>query len=90
MKRMRTQMTTLLLAAIIAAASTPLVQAADWQKLDRSAATALETLTASDATAKLLAGQAKAVLVFPNIVKAGFLWPPGRRAGVWLRALLYE
>lgn len=43
-------------------------------ELDRSAATALETLTASDPAAKLLAGQAKAVLVFPNIVKAGFLF----------------
>ena len=74
MKGMRTQMTTLLLAAIIAVASAPLVRAADWQKLDRSAATALETLTASDSAARLLAGQAKAVLVFPSIVKAGFLF----------------
>jgi lipid-binding SYLF domain-containing protein len=74
MKRMRTRITTLLLAASIAAASTSLVQAADRQKLDRSAAAALENLTASDTAAKLLAGRAKAVLVFPNIVKAGFLF----------------
>jgi lipid-binding SYLF domain-containing protein len=74
MQRMRTRITTLLLAASIVVASTPLVQAADWQKLDRSAATALEKLTASNTTAKLLAEQAKAVLVFPNIVKAGFLF----------------
>jgi lipid-binding SYLF domain-containing protein len=74
MKRMRTQMTTLLLAAIIAAASAPLGWAADRQKLDRSAAEALENLTASDTAAKLLAGRAKAVLVFPNIVKAGLLF----------------
>jgi len=74
MKRMRTQMTILLLAALLAAASAPRVLAADRQKLDRSAATALETLTASNTAAKLLAEQAKAVLVFPNIVKAGFLF----------------
>ena len=74
MKRMRTRITTLLLAVIIAAASAPLVLAADRQKLDRSAAAALENLTASDTAAKLLAGRAKAVLVFPNIVKAGFLF----------------
>jgi lipid-binding SYLF domain-containing protein len=74
MKHMRTQMTTLLLAALIAAASAPLVRAADRQKLDRSAAEALKNLTASDPAAQLLARQAKAVLVFPNIVKAGFLF----------------
>jgi lipid-binding SYLF domain-containing protein len=74
MKRMQTRITTLLLAAVLAAASAPLVQAADRQKLDRSAAAALENLTASDTAAKLLAGRAKAVLVFPNIVKAGFLF----------------
>ena len=74
MQQMRTQMTTLLLAALIAAASAPLVGAADRQKLDRSAAEALKNLTASDPAAQLLARQAKAVLVFPNIVKAGFLF----------------
>ena len=74
MKRMRTQLTPLLLAAIIAAASAPLARAADRQKLDRSAAEALANLTVSNAAAKLLAGQAKAVLVFPHIVKAGFLF----------------
>jgi lipid-binding SYLF domain-containing protein len=71
---MRTQMMTLLLAALIAAASAPLVRAADRQKLDRSAVEALKTLTASDSAAQLLARHAKAVLVFPNIVKAGFLF----------------
>jgi lipid-binding SYLF domain-containing protein len=74
MQRMRTQMTTLLLAALIAAASAPLVRAADRQKPDRSAAEALKNLTASDPAAQLLARQAKTVLVFPNIVKAGFLF----------------
>jgi lipid-binding SYLF domain-containing protein len=73
MNRMRTQMTTLLLAALIAAASAPLVWAADRQKLDRSAVEALESLIASNSAARLLAEQARAVLVFPNIVKAGFL-----------------
>jgi lipid-binding SYLF domain-containing protein len=74
MKRMRTQMTTLLLAAIIAAASAPLVRAEDRQKLDHSAAAVLENLTTSNAAARLLAGKAKAALVFPSIVKAGFMF----------------
>lgn len=74
MKRMRTRMTTLLLAVLIAAASAPPVRAADWQKLEQSAAKALGNLIASNTAAKLLAGRAKAVLVFPNIVKAGFLF----------------
>ena len=74
MQRMRTQITPLLLAAIIAAASAPPVRAADRQTLDRSAAEALANLTTSNAAAKLLAGQATAVLIFPHIVKAGFLF----------------
>jgi lipid-binding SYLF domain-containing protein len=74
MKRMRTQMTILLLAAIIAVASAPPVLAANRQKLERNAAGALENLTSSNTAARLIAEHAKGVLVFPNIVKAGFMF----------------
>lgn len=84
-QRRRSQMTTLLLVAIITAASAPLVLAADRQKLNRSAAAALENLTASNTAARLIAGEAKAVLVFPNIVKAGFLFGGQMGDGVLMK-----
>lgn len=74
-RRMRSQLpTALLLAAIVVSVSAPVAQAADRQKLTRSADESLRSLCASNVAAKLLGEKARAVLVFPNIVKAGFMF----------------
>jgi lipid-binding SYLF domain-containing protein len=49
------------------------VLAASASEIDRNATAALRTLYASTPGAKDLAMQAKGILVFPNIVKAGFI-----------------
>jgi lipid-binding SYLF domain-containing protein len=74
MKRNRIQVTVLLLTAIVASVSPPLALAASRRELERDAARALQNLYASNTAARLLSGKAKAVLVFPNIVKAGFMF----------------
>lgn len=73
-KRMRIQVTVLLLAALVASMSAPLALAASRQELARDAAYALQSLYANNTAARLLGKQAKAVLVFPHIVKAGFMF----------------
>jgi lipid-binding SYLF domain-containing protein len=42
-------------------------------EIDREAKTALNTLYASNATAQLVGKKAKAILVFPRIIKGGFM-----------------
>jgi lipid-binding SYLF domain-containing protein len=74
MKRMRARATYLLLAAFLVSATAPLALALDRQKLNTSADQALGKLYASNTAARLLAGKARAILVFPNIVKAGFMF----------------
>jgi lipid-binding SYLF domain-containing protein len=74
MKRMRIQVTVLLLAAIVTAVSPLLALAASRRELERDAARALQSLYANNTAARLLSGKAKAILVFPNIVKAGFMF----------------
>jgi lipid-binding SYLF domain-containing protein len=64
----------LLLAAGALAALPAPARAASAAELDRDAAAALKQLYAKDATSKLLGQHAKAVLVFPRIWKAGFLF----------------
>jgi lipid-binding SYLF domain-containing protein len=49
------------------------VSAASAKEIDRDADAALKTLLAKSPSAKALAAKAKAVLVFPNITKAGLL-----------------
>jgi lipid-binding SYLF domain-containing protein len=51
-----------------------LAGAASAAELSRDARGALADLTASQPSARLLAGKAKAVLVFPSMVKAGFMF----------------
>jgi lipid-binding SYLF domain-containing protein len=63
-----------LFAATIGLVSAPTAKAASRQELERDAARALKNLYASNTAARLLGGKAVAVLVFPNIVKAGFLF----------------
>jgi lipid-binding SYLF domain-containing protein len=48
--------------------------AASREELERDAAQALQSLTANNTAAGLLAQKAKAILVFPRILKAGFLF----------------
>ena len=48
-------------------------QAAEKHQLDQDAEAALKALYASTPTAQVLGEKAKAVLVFPNITKAGFI-----------------
>jgi lipid-binding SYLF domain-containing protein len=66
--------TALLFAAILGVVATPVVRAASRQELERDAARALQSLYKSNSAARLLGKKARAVLVFPNIVKAGFLF----------------
>ena len=49
-------------------------RAASAAEIDRKAAAALESLLASDEAARLLAKEARAILVFPSIVKGGFMF----------------
>jgi lipid-binding SYLF domain-containing protein len=74
MKRMRMQAAILLLAAIVVSLSAPLALAASRDQLVRDANRALKDLYATNSMAKLLGGKAKGILVFPNIVKAGFMF----------------
>ncbi len=73
MRRMQIQGAVLLLATILGSLSAPRALAASRQELDRDATQALKSLYAKNSAAQLLGKRAKAVLVFPGIVKAGFL-----------------
>ena len=64
----------LLLGAIVAALGASVALAASRAELERDADRALKNLYAKNRTAKLLGEKARAVLVFPNIVKAGFMF----------------
>jgi lipid-binding SYLF domain-containing protein len=56
------------------ALAAPPARAASAAELDRESAAALESLLASNAGARALAKDARAILVFPTIVKGGFLF----------------
>jgi lipid-binding SYLF domain-containing protein len=74
MRWARSDWAALLLALAALVATSQAARAASRQELDREAAHALRSLYASNAAAKLLGEKARAVLVFPSIVKAGFLF----------------
>jgi lipid-binding SYLF domain-containing protein len=74
MTRTRALATVMLLAACAALVTAPVAAAATKQELNRDAAKALKSLVAKNKAARLLNDKAKAVLVFPNIVKAGFMF----------------
>jgi len=84
-KRMRNRLTVLLLAAIVASVSAPLALAASRRELERDANRALKKLYASNSAARLLGEKAKAVLVFPSMVKAGFMFGGQMGDGVLLK-----
>jgi lipid-binding SYLF domain-containing protein len=75
----------LMLAAIAALASAPLATAASRQELERDAARSLKSLCAKNKAARLLNERARAVLVFPSIVKAGFMFGGQIGEGVLLK-----
>jgi len=74
MTRARIVASVLLLAAIVALSGASDAVAASRQELNRDGSRALETLYSTNSAARLLGQKARAVLVFPNILKAGFLF----------------
>lgn len=73
MKVMKVVGTVVTLAASAALLSAP-AWAASRHELDRDGARALKSLYSQNSAARLLGQKAKAVLVFPSMVKAGFLF----------------
>lgn len=59
------------LVAVAVLSTTPAIIAATAEDLSRDARQALQTLYAGNATAKRISDGARAVIVFPNVVKAG-------------------
>jgi len=74
MTGMRALGTALLLVAIAGLLGAPAVLGASRAELDRDAGRTLKSLYAGNPAARLLGQKARAVLVFPSIVKAGFLF----------------
>ena len=74
----------LLLVALAGLASAPAVPAASKAELDRDGAQALKKLYANNSAARLLGSKARAVLVFPSMVKAGFMFGGQMGDGVLL------
>ena len=81
------------LVAAVAPALPRSAAAASAEEIRRNSATALQNLYAKETAAKLLGEKAKGILVFPSIVKGGFmvggqigegsLWKKGRVAGYY-------
>lgn len=74
-----------LLVVVAALLRAPIAAAASRAELDRDATRALQKLVAADTSARLLQKHAKAVLVFPNMIKAGFLFGGQIGEGVLFR-----
>lgn len=62
------------LAAILAVSAASVAQAATAEDLDKDSAQALRNLTQTNRVASDISRKARAVLVFPNIVKAGLVF----------------
>jgi lipid-binding SYLF domain-containing protein len=75
----------LLLAATIVLMNAPHAAAASREQLDRRGIEALERLYATNPAARRLGEKARAVLVFPSIVKAGFMFGGQIGEGVLLK-----
>jgi lipid-binding SYLF domain-containing protein len=83
----------LLLAVIVVSMSAPLALAGSNQQLVQDSKRALQNLYAKNSAAKLIGAKAKGILVFPYIVKAGFMFggqmgdgvltKNGKRAGIY-------
>jgi lipid-binding SYLF domain-containing protein len=85
MKGMRGLLSALVFAVGVLLTNAPSAVAASREELNRDAAQALKSLKANNSAARLLAGKATAILVFPNIVKAGFLFGGQIGEGVLLK-----
>lgn len=72
-------------ASIVSMGAVNLASAATAEDLDRDSRQALETLYKTNAVAKELSDSAKAVLVFPNVVKAGLVFGGSYGEGVLLK-----
>lgn len=77
---------TLTVASLFTASAINIASAATAEDLDKDSRQALVTLGNSNALAKSLAQSAKAVLVFPNIVKAGFVFGGSYGEGVLIES----
>ena len=71
--------------AVVSTSAMNQASAATAQDLDRDSMQALQTLYKTEPVAKTLAQSAKAVLVFPNIVKAGLVFGGSYGEGVLLK-----
>jgi lipid-binding SYLF domain-containing protein len=84
--RLATFMVAATVAASLGTAGSPAsAVAASASEIDRESTSALNQLFASQPKAKELAGHAKAILIFPGIVKAGFMF-----GGQWGEGALRE
>jgi len=63
-----------LMAVVLLATGTSSALAASAEDLDRDSAQAMRTLTSTNTAAAAIARNARAVLIFPNIVKAGIVF----------------
>jgi lipid-binding SYLF domain-containing protein len=70
----RRALITLALALAVLTSPSRSAEAASGAELSRDARAALNRLTSTQRVARMLAPKAKAVLVFPNMVKAGFMF----------------
>jgi lipid-binding SYLF domain-containing protein len=93
---MNTLKRTMLAATIALAALAPLAlfstaaRAASAADLDRSSNQALQSLYKTNPTAALISHQAKAILVFPNIVKAGLVFGGSYGEGVLMEGAMVQ
>lgn len=87
MNRLRSTFLAFTVAALaaISMGSMSLASAATAEDLDRDSLQALQTLYKTESVAKTLSQSAKAVLVFPNIVKAGLVFGGSYGEGVLLK-----
>jgi lipid-binding SYLF domain-containing protein len=72
-RRLLSTITLALIASAIAVARPPLAAAASAAEIDRGATRSLAALYKNTPDAKVLADKAVGILVFPNIVKGGFI-----------------
>ena len=75
----------LALAAVVSLAAASAAQAASTEDLNRDSRQALQTLFRTNATAEAVSRNARAVLIFPNIVKAGLVFGGAYGEGALMR-----
>ena len=85
MRRTRAAATTLLLATLVTTVDVSSVLAASAKELQRDANQALRNLYAKNSAAQVLGKKAKAILVFPHILKAGFMFGGQMGEGVLMK-----